>query len=201
MPFHFTCPFCHHRTLVEDRFAGSSGPCVECGREVTIPGKWGSNQASSGAEPPVIQGSDREKARKQHVRVLVNIVFATVVIFVLFGVSSFVLIPFFTRAKEFRDRNVCLNNMRQIVTALNAYAKDHGTYPTPIVTDAAGKPLYSWRVLILPQLGYQDLYNRFQLDQPWNSPTNFALFTEMPGSMPAQQASMRVRSSSRITSC
>jgi transcription elongation factor Elf1 len=37
MPFEFTCPFCHHRTKVDDRFAGQAGPCVSCGREVVMP--------------------------------------------------------------------------------------------------------------------------------------------------------------------
>ena len=43
-----------------------------------------------------------------------------------------------------------------------------------------GRPLLSWRVAILPQLGYQSLYARFRLDEPWDSPHNRALIREMP---------------------
>ncbi|MCA9271193.1 MAG: hypothetical protein KDA41_22075 [Planctomycetales bacterium] len=37
MPIPFTCPHCQTQTLVDDRFAGDTGPCVECGRTVTVP--------------------------------------------------------------------------------------------------------------------------------------------------------------------
>jgi hypothetical protein len=70
--------------------------------------------------------------------------------------------------------------MKTIVDALDAYYDRHGGYPEPVVRDNAGRPLYSWRVLILPQLGYQELYDSFQLDQPWDSPANTTLVAQMP---------------------
>jgi hypothetical protein len=73
-----------------------------------------------------------------------------------------------------------LDNMREIARALNAYSDRYGTYPPPVVTDAAGKPLFSWRVLILPFLGYEDLYKQFDLDQSWDSPVNSKLLSRMP---------------------
>ena len=88
--------------------------------------------------------------------------------------------PSIGQARKGRNRSLCLNNMRQIVNALNAYAKEHGAYPPPAVVDSKGKPLYSWRVLILPQLGFDGLYGQFILDQPWDSPTNLSLFKDMP---------------------
>ena len=41
-------------------------------------------------------------------------------------------------------------------------------------------PQLSWRVHILPHLGYEQLYDRFALDEPWDSPTNRKLLSEMP---------------------
>jgi hypothetical protein len=38
----------------------------------------------------------------------------------------------------------------------------------------------SWRVALLPQLGYQDLYEEFHLDEPWDSPRNRELIPRMP---------------------
>ncbi len=38
----------------------------------------------------------------------------------------------------------------------------------------------SWRVHILPELGYQALYDRFDLSQPWDSEANLPLLDEMP---------------------
>ena len=54
---------------------------------------------------------------------------------------------------------------------------------TPLVLIAGGigvTPLLSWRVAILPFIGEQNLYNRFRLDQPWDSPHNIALLPLMP---------------------
>lgn len=70
--------------------------------------------------------------------------------------------------------------MKSVAEAINAYYERYDSYPPPVVHDAAGKPLYSWRVLILPFLGYQDLYDSYQLDQPWDSPANTYLLTKMP---------------------
>lgn len=46
--------------------------------------------------------------------------------------------------------------------------------------DGDGKPLLSWRVLVLPYFGYKDLYNLFNLDEPWDSPHNRQLLPYMP---------------------
>ena len=54
-------------------------------------------------------------------------------------------------------------------------------YPTdPAYYDANNKPFLSWRVHALPFLGFQALYNRFRLNEPWNSPNNFPLASQMP---------------------
>ncbi|RMF99747.1 MAG: hypothetical protein D6741_08005, partial [Planctomycetota bacterium] len=37
MPIPFRCPYCGHETLVEDQYAGRSGPCVRCGQTITVP--------------------------------------------------------------------------------------------------------------------------------------------------------------------
>ena len=38
----------------------------------------------------------------------------------------------------------------------------------------------SWRVAILPYLEQQALYDKFHLDEPWNSPHNRTLLNQMP---------------------
>lgn len=39
MPLSFTCPHCGIRSDVDERFAGQTGPCRQCGQRITIPFK------------------------------------------------------------------------------------------------------------------------------------------------------------------
>lgn len=63
---------------------------------------------------------------------------------------------------------------------LTNYHDTMGGFPADTF-DAAGKPLLSWRVHLLPYMEQENLYRRFKLDQPWDSPANRALLREMPG--------------------
>jgi Protein of unknown function (DUF1559) len=72
------------------------------------------------------------------------------------------------------------NNLRQIGLALQSYHEVHGKLPPAVVRDKEGRPLYSWRVLLLPFLEQQRLYEQFKLDEPWDSPHNQRLLGETP---------------------
>lgn len=52
--------------------------------------------------------------------------------------------------------------------------------PPAYLADKQGKPLLSWRVALLPYLGQYDLYQRFHVDEPWDSPHNRQLIPLMP---------------------
>ena len=73
----------------------------------------------------------------------------------------------------------CTNNLKQIVLAWHNYHSANNIFPHDI-TDKNGKLLLSWRVSILPYLEQGDLYGKFKLDEPWDSPNNKALIKEMP---------------------
>src|SRR5262245_48474313 len=75
-------------------------------------------------------------------------------------------------ARAFRDGPRCRTNLWQLGLALHNYYNEHGHFPPPYVADAAGKSMHSWRVLILPYLGRQDLYDAYDLNEPWNGPSN-----------------------------
>jgi hypothetical protein len=85
------------------------------------------------------------------------------------------LFPVVHSARESGRRAVCSNNIHQLALAFHAYHNDHGHFPPPYVADAAGKPMHSWRVLILPYLERPDLYNAYNLNEPWNGPNNSKL--------------------------
>ncbi len=196
MPFNFVCPFCHARTLVEDRFAGQSGPCAECGKQVTLPSPASlgiannklaevniasTSKASNDHQPrSIISAFGLSGSKKQMTKLALQIAVMASMLMIAFGVVGWLLIPSAQRAFEDRKRLGSVSNIQQIAKALNAYRQDFGSYPTPTVSDPSGSPLYSWRVLLLPYLGYNGLYTRFQLAQPWDSPTNSLLIREMP---------------------
>ena len=77
-------------------------------------------------------------------------------------------------------RSQCINNLKQIGLAMHNYHAMHKTFPPAYTVDKAGKPLLSWRVLILPYLEQDALYKEFHLDEPWDSEHNRALIDRMP---------------------
>jgi hypothetical protein len=85
---------------------------------------------------------------------------------------SWLLWPGVSRRGEAGRRSDCRNNHWQIGLALHNYADAYGSYPPAYTVDAAGKPLHSWRTLILPYLDQQPLYNQIELSKPWDDPTN-----------------------------
>ncbi len=64
------------------------------------------------------------------------------------------------------------NNLKQIGLAMHNYLGTYNQFPPQAIYDKAGKPLLSWRVLLLPFIEQQNLYNRFHLDEPWDSEHN-----------------------------
>ena len=83
-------------------------------------------------------------------------------------------------AREAARRAQCVNNLKQIGLAMHNYASANDAFPAPANTGKQGKALLSWRVAILPYIEQQGLYNKFKLDEPWDSPHNIALLKEMP---------------------
>ncbi len=90
------------------------------------------------------------------------------------------LLPAVQAAREAARRAQCVNNQKQIALAISNYESANSKFPPAAKCDANGKPLLSWRVLILPYLDQQGLYSQFHLDEPWDSPNNKPLADRMP---------------------
>ncbi len=82
------------------------------------------------------------------------------------------MLPAVRRAPEAARRTQCKNNFKQIQSALSAYESTYHVLPPACTVDANGKPLHSWRTLLLPYLGHQKLYETIDLSKPWNDPAN-----------------------------
>ncbi len=72
------------------------------------------------------------------------------------------------------------NDLKQLALAVHSYHDVNGAFPQPAIYDKNGKPLLSWRVMLLPYLDQQQLYNEFHLDEPWDSENNKKLLDKMP---------------------
>jgi hypothetical protein len=69
----------------------------------------------------------------------------------------------------------CQNNLHNLALALQQYETDNGCFPPAYIADADGKPIHSWRVLLLPYLEERILYREYRFDEPWDGPNNSAL--------------------------
>ncbi len=74
----------------------------------------------------------------------------------------------------------CRNNLKQIQLALEGYHEKYGVLPPAYVADANGRPMHSWRVLILPFMEQQSLFDQYDFREPWDGPNNSKLLNRMP---------------------
>jgi Protein of unknown function (DUF1559) len=112
-----------------------------------------------------------------HIRGLMRVVLALACAFALIRVLS----PGVTYCDWERARRApCANNLKQIQLALEGYHQQYGVLPPAYIADASGRPIHSWRVLILPFLDQAPLYGRYDLAEPWDGPHNIKLLGDMP---------------------
>ena len=102
------------------------------------------------------------------------------IVLVVIAVMVALLFPWESVPKEAGRRAVCMNNLSEIALAMINYHDKYDTFPPAYVADKEGKPLYSWRVLILPWMECRNLYDEFRLDEPWDSEANLKLLDRMP---------------------
>ena len=67
-----------------------------------------------------------------------------------------------------------------IASAMLAYEKENGQFPSPNWTADDSSQEFSWRVSLLPGLGYQELYDQFKFDEPWDSEHNLSVAATVP---------------------
>ncbi len=98
------------------------------------------------------------------------------VVLAVIGVLIALLFPATRSARPAAKRSQCRNNLKHIGLAMHNYHDAHGAFPPAYTVDVNGKPLHSWRTLLLPYLDQQALYNRIDLTKPWDDPVNAEAF-------------------------
>ena len=92
------------------------------------------------------------------------------------GILIALLLPAVRSAPEAARRTQCNNNLKQIAIALQNYESVYHVLPPAYTVDPDGKPLHSWRTLILPYLEQNSLYEKIDLSKPWDDPANKAAY-------------------------
>ena len=97
-----------------------------------------------------------------------------IVVICIIGILIALFLPATRSAGPAARRTQCKNNLHQIALALHNYADVYQSFPPAYTVDADGRPLHSWRTLILPYLDQAPLYQSIDLSKPWDDPANAA---------------------------
>lgn len=97
-----------------------------------------------------------------------------------FSCLVFLLLPSVS-SRPASPRTQCRNSLKQIGLALQNYHDTYGSFPPAYIADANGKPMHSWRVLILPFMDLPGVYRQYRFDEPWDSPHNLQLVERFTG--------------------
>jgi len=72
------------------------------------------------------------------------------------------------------------HNFKMLGLGMHNYHDTKKCFPPAFTVDENGKPLHSWRVLILPYVEQSALYESIRLDEPWDSEYNRQFHDKMP---------------------
>lgn len=109
-------------------------------------------------------------------RNLLNVVVAATLLFLF----TCCLLPGVSVARDAARRVQCLMCVKHIALAMVNYEARWKSLPPAITYDAHGKPMHSWRVLLLPYLDEIVLYEDYNFNEPWDGPNNSKLLSRMP---------------------
>jgi prepilin-type processing-associated H-X9-DG protein len=165
MAIRFTCAHCGAGTDVAEQYAGQTGPCAACGKTITVP-------LTGEAFPSVAMDAPPKRGLSTGWIVLIVLAVALPVLLVCGGILTALLLPAVQAAREAAKHAQCSNNLREISLAMLRYEQAYGCFPPAYVADKKGKPMHSWRVLLLPYMGQQNLYNQYRFNEPWDGPNN-----------------------------
>ena len=164
---------CGQQFQTLDENAGRKARCPDCGRVLLVP-KPG---ALADEDFAALQSVKRRGKGVSLVMVLAGLSLGGVCVI---SVLAALLLPAVQAAREAARRAQCVNNLKQIGLAMHNYHNTYGCLPPAYTVDKEGKPLLSWRVLLLPYLENAPLYGKFNLEEAWDSPQNFPLSNMMP---------------------
>ncbi|MEM9828584.1 MAG: DUF1559 domain-containing protein [Planctomycetota bacterium] len=73
-----------------------------------------------------------------------------------------------------------LDNLKKVHAAMMKFVESQEKFPTQRTQTTSGFPALSWRVQILPELGYGELYRQFDQSKRWDEEPNLSLLQYIP---------------------
>lgn len=73
-----------------------------------------------------------------------------------------------------------IENLAKLGKALNEYSDRYAGYPVTKTVNLPAYPPMSWRVAILPLLGYEELFQQYRPAEPWDSSANKQVLAQIP---------------------
>ena len=119
----------------------------------------------------------------------------TIAVILLTALLVALLLPAAQQARNGPIRHHCRNNLHFLALALHNYHDVHGSFPPAFIADEQGRPMHSWRVLLLPYIDESELYEQYDFSEPWDGPHNRSLIERMPFTYycPSEAGSDRVK--------
>jgi hypothetical protein len=200
MAITFNCE-CGQQLQAQEEHAGRRTRCPQCGRELPIPAVAPARPPEPPLRPEAVATRPRSRSRRfedddddgdERRRRRSGsgssgkgwIVFLVLAILGVLGLLCLIpvalLVPAISKVRSAATRMQSHNNLKMLALGLHAFHDRFGQFPPATVYDRDGNPLYSWRVLILPYIGEEQLFREFHLDEAWDSPHNKPLLARMP---------------------
>lgn len=144
-----------------ERIGAATGVCPQCGARQTPP-----DSGASGRRPP--QSGTR--------------IWGCGCLVVMLACAGVLSLPKVRGAREAARRSECKNHLKEIGLALHAYHDRYSYFPPAYIADNDGRPIHSWRVLILPYLDDEcrQLFAQYRFSEPWDSSANRKLLDRRP---------------------
>jgi len=193
MSFRVCCPQCGAFCNVSDDYVGKAALCGNCDEPIIISKRSVSatNESPEPRLPEVLPRPVQSRSLSaESARALTNpsgeptssrrrwgCAIAIVASFIAILVAGSILTDKFRNSQH---QVSCSSNLKQIGMGLSNYHDIYGSFPPPYIADKNGKPMHSWRVLILPFMEQQHLYDQYSFDEPWDGPNNKRLWSQMP---------------------
>ncbi len=106
----------------------------------------------------------------------------------VFGFALYVvylIMPPFAKVREPAARMSGLNNLKELAIGMHNYDDFNSHLPganAPHLDPKEGSKNFpeSWRVLLLPYIENEKLFQQYHFDEPWDGPNNIQLLQQMP---------------------